>query len=385
MTHRTVVGVEPPARWTSPVRPRRVLIAGGGIAGVEALMALADLGDRRLDVALIAPREVFLLRPQMVGEPWGGPVLRVDLARLCASFGATFRRASLTAVEPEGHVAMTSAGPRHFEELIVATGAVASVPYSGVHVLGFGHLPDLLGEEGAGDVAIIVPPATTWTLPAYELAVLVASGSHRRVRVLTPEHAPLEVFGHGPAAAVAHLLADHEIEVELGRTPAADGDAAELAAVVVTLPRLDGPRLGGLAHDAQGFLRVDDGLAVLGADDVHAAGDVIAGPIKQGGLAAQQAEAATVAIVRRAGGRPPHAPYAPVLRGKLTAADGSALYLRRKLDGLDAGEHRTSALWTTPGVVCAKRLARWLAARHPELDDGMTLDHVARAVVPGAS
>ena len=49
--------------WTSPVRPADVLIAGGGIAGVEALMALADLGDRRLRVELLSPRETFVLRP----------------------------------------------------------------------------------------------------------------------------------------------------------------------------------------------------------------------------------------------------------------------------------------------------------------------------------
>jgi sulfide:quinone oxidoreductase len=365
--------------WTSPVARRRVIIAGGGIAGLEALMALADLGDGQLDLELVAPRDHFRLRPQIVGEPWGGPVLQVDLAALCAAFGARFRRAGLAFVDAAARTASFTDGVRPFDELLVAIGAVASVPYRDARVLGFGPLPDVLGTEGRADVAIVVPPGTSWTLPAYELALLVATRSHRRVRVLTPERAPCEVFGDEPASAVAGLLARHGVRVELGCALGPATDLSELAELVVALPLIDGPALPGLRHDARGFLPVGENLAVVRADEIHAAGDVVTGTIKQGGLAAQQAEAAAIDIVRRAGGRLPHPPYAPVLRGKLTAGDGSELYLRRRLDGLDVGDHNTDPLWTVPGVVCARRLARWLDARREELGDH-ALEHVAQPV-----
>ena len=66
------------SRFESPVEARDVLIVGGGIAGVEALMALADLGDNRLQLHLVAGHPSFVLRPQIVGEPWGGPPLRPE-------------------------------------------------------------------------------------------------------------------------------------------------------------------------------------------------------------------------------------------------------------------------------------------------------------------
>jgi sulfide:quinone oxidoreductase len=355
-----------------------VVIAGGGIAGVEGLMALADLGDRRLAIELIAPRDVFVLRPQMLGEPWGGPPLRAGLADLCAEFGATFHRGTLAAVDPVAREAVTTDGLRRpYDELLVATGAVASLPHGGAHVLGFGHLPDVLAAPGDGDVAVVVPAGTTWTLPAYELALLVAGGSGRSVRVLTPERAPLEAFGEPAARAAGALLDEHGVAVELGRALPRGADASALADTVVVLPRLDGPAHAGLPHDAQGFVVVDATLAVRGLDGVHAAGDVTSGHIKQGGLAAQQADAVAARIAARSGAHLPAMPYAPVLRGKLVCPDGTELYLRRTLDGRDPGEARRTPLWRGPGVVLSRRLTAWLA-RRPGYE-GLSLDHVADA------
>ncbi len=52
---------------------------------------------------------------------------------------------------------------------------------------------------------------------------------------------------------------------------------------LVALPRLVGPRLGGLPHDGDGFIEVDDHGRVEGLDSVWAAGDCTTFPIKQGG------------------------------------------------------------------------------------------------------
>ena len=72
---------------------------------------------------------------------------------------------------------------------------------------------------------------------------------------------------------------------------------------VVTLPRLAGPVLAGLPHDPEGFIPADLHGLVEGEHDVYAAGDATASPIKQGGIATQQADAAAEAIAARAGAR----------------------------------------------------------------------------------
>src|SRR5215212_7580496 len=48
----------------------RVLIAGGGIAGLEALLALADMAEGSVNVTLVAPEPEFTYKPMIVDEPF---------------------------------------------------------------------------------------------------------------------------------------------------------------------------------------------------------------------------------------------------------------------------------------------------------------------------
>ena len=162
-------------REGATIRRRHVLIAGGGIAGVELLMALTDLGHGRLRVELVSDSPTFVLRPQTVGEPWGGPALDVDLELLCRAFGARFRLGEVVAVDPAAHRVDLSDGSKlEYQELVIATGAGMRAPYPGVGVVGFDPVPPAIAMHGGGDVAIVVPPGQRWALPAYELALLVA-------------------------------------------------------------------------------------------------------------------------------------------------------------------------------------------------------------------
>ena len=66
----------------------RVLIAGGGIAAAEAVLALDDLAAERVRVELIAPDERFVYRPHLVAEPFSlGPAARIDIGRLAGQCG----------------------------------------------------------------------------------------------------------------------------------------------------------------------------------------------------------------------------------------------------------------------------------------------------------
>jgi sulfide:quinone oxidoreductase len=356
--------------------PFRVAIAGGGIAAVSALMALADLGERRLDVELINPGADFVLRPQLVGEPWGGPPLHVPLHELTAELGARHRFGTLERVDADtGTVTTTDGRVEQYDAVLVATGAVSGIAYAGVWTIGFGALPEALSHASRGSVAVVVPPGTGWPLPAYELALLTAAAGDAPVSVITPERRALDLFGPDATDAVAAFLARHGVGVVLGAS-VPPGSAHDLADHVVSLPVLHGPRIAGLPTLEDGFLPVDERQRVTGTSRVYAAGDATAARIKQGGLAAYQAETAAVAIVRAAGMSPPPHRETPRLRGKLAAAGGEELYLRRTLDGEDRGRADDQPLWRPQAAMLAWRLSRWLTMREPADID--PLGHLAR-------
>jgi sulfide:quinone oxidoreductase len=102
---------------------------------------------------------------------------------------------------------------------------------------------------------------------------------------------------------------------------------------------------------------------VPGCDDVFAAGDGIAFPVKHGGLAAQQADAVAETIAARVGAIGTPELSRPVLRGLLMTG-GAPLYLRAELDprGRPAtGTASTDALWSPPAKIAGRYLTSFLA------------------------
>jgi sulfide:quinone oxidoreductase len=80
---------------------KRVLIAGGGVAALEAALALRALAEDRVSVELLAPEPQFWYRPLAVAEPFGlGEVRQSDLPELAAAAGATFSPGALTGSMP---------------------------------------------------------------------------------------------------------------------------------------------------------------------------------------------------------------------------------------------------------------------------------------------
>ena len=79
--------------------------------------------------------------------------------------------------------------------------------------------PDIYGgllrdiDEGYSKrLAIIVPPGAVWPLPAYELAIMTAGEAYAlgqndvQITVVTPERAPLSLFGPEAGAAITDEL-----------------------------------------------------------------------------------------------------------------------------------------------------------------------------------
>ncbi len=362
---------------------RQVLVAGGGVAALEATLALRALTEGQVHVELLAPEPQFWYRPLAVAEPFGlGDVRHFDLGDVAQQMGATFTLGELVSVDAARHLAYTSpGGPVPYSTLLVATGAR---PTAGVRdAITFRgpadtHLvTELLGEIESGSVRHVVfavPTGAVWSLPVYELALMTAAWVAEReiagvrLAIVTPEAAPLQLFGRQASDAIAAMLARRGIGLHTGAYAAEArpgelllvGDEIVTADRVVALPRLEGARIAGIPQTFEGFVPVDAHGRVTGLEDVYAAGDITTFAVKQGGIAAQQAEAAAEAIAADAGVALTPRPFSPVLRGLLLTG-AEPRFLHSELEGSAEGWVSAEPLWWPPAKIVGRHLSPFLA------------------------
>jgi sulfide:quinone oxidoreductase len=373
----------------------RVLIIGGGVGGIEAMVALHDLCGHRVEIAVHAPRREFLYRPLAVTEPFGaGEVLKFDLQQLTERCGAFFSIGSIISVDPGGQRVTTYDGAEvEYDYLVVACGARMLWTVLGAATFWGGSdedaSADVVRKLQAGTLRKVIftmPGGFGWPLPIYELALLAAAhlkdadAPSAELRIVTPEDAPLQLFGVRASEQMGQLLAERGIEIVTGASPIrfengqldiAPGDSIE-ADAVVSAPSFEGRSVEGLPHDEDGFIPVDEHSLVRGLQDVFAVGDVTNFPVKQGGIATQQADAAAEVIAAQIGNPVEPQPFEPVLRAVLLTGE-EPKYLYGKLGG---GHGETSTFsddppWRDEGKIVGKYLAPFLAS---------TSDAAARAL-----
>lgn len=364
--------------------PPRVLVVGGGVAALETVLALRANAGMRVELELIAPHEELRYPPLDVLEPFGLQPPRLALADALAPLGARHRLDAVDDVDVQEHRVHTRAGAvLHYEVLVLAVGARTTDPLPGALVYGdarsraaFARVLAAAESSPAPRLLFAVPEGVRWPLPLYELAVMTArrlgrrAGEHR-IAIATPERAPLELFG-GRASGrlleylerlgIGFLPGTRVVRVRPGEAFLEPGGRGRRADRVVTVPALSGPAIVGIPRDAEGFVPVDAHGAVRGVPDVYAAGDATDFPIKQGGLATQQADALAEAIAARAGAPLAPTPFRPVLRGMLVTSE-QPQYLEADVAGAGGARAAETPLWWPPLKVAGRYLAPFLAER----------------------
>ncbi|MGI8462304.1 MAG: FAD-dependent oxidoreductase [Solirubrobacterales bacterium] len=358
--------------------PLRAIVYGGDLAALETALALSRLSER-CRVTLLTPVRDLPVRIHAAGAPPAeGRPARFDLGALASEHGLEFRSDAIVGVDHEHREVRTITGARiAYDALVVAFGARPRGAFPGVTTCwGTGDagtldgIVDELRSGAARDVVFAVPRAVRWTLPTYELALSTARRAAReglsgyRLRLVTHEDHAVELLGPAAGAAVRARLDGAGIELLNEREPLAfeQGrlsllpDSVIEADRVLSMPVIEGPRIAGLPRDVDGFLPVDLYGRVEGVDGIWAAGEVTAFPVRQAGIAAQQARAVAASIAAEAGSEIAPEPFRPVVRGMLRSSAGSEA-------GASNGNGGSALLWWPPEQLAGEHLSAHIGGK----------------------
>jgi sulfide:quinone oxidoreductase len=373
-----------------------VVVCGGGIAGMEAVLRLRRLAGDQIDITVVSPSDTLVYRPLAVLEPFGAALVhRYPVARIVSDTGVRWIRAGLDWVDRAAQIAHAGAEDVPYDALLLAIGGHELPPPAGVFVFSDRTAPayrEVLEQTWSGAIsriAFVTPAEPSWPLPIYELALLTAAragNADNRPEIILgePGPRPLAAFGREASDAITELLANANISVytrseirhqdgPLLHTPAGDLRPD----LIVTVPHITGPNVRGIAGDAlDRFLHVDEHCRVTGAGGrIYSAGDATHLPVKQGGVGAQQADTAAASIVHLAGLGPKPEPLHPVIRGVLLTG-GQPLYLTAHLiagEGVRAQVARTPP-WPIDDKIVAEELSVYLAELNAAMDADERMD-----------
>ncbi|HEY2201411.1 MAG TPA: hypothetical protein VGH56_05960, partial [Solirubrobacteraceae bacterium] len=205
----------------------RVVIVGAGVAGLEAALGLKELAGERVSMKVLAPDDEYVDRPMAVREPFAGPVAhRYPLDELLDGIGADRCVDSFKWLDSEAQVIHTEGGVElGYDAAVLAVGARRIPALRHALTLDERRLDEQLHgliqdiEDGyAKSVAYVVPSLHCWPLPAYELALMTARRADQmnvelRLALVTPEAAPLAIFGPAVTKAVTEMFSSAGIEV----------------------------------------------------------------------------------------------------------------------------------------------------------------------------
>ena len=92
----------------------RVLIAGGGVAALEAALCLRELAGDRIDITMLCPQPEFVYRPMRVREPFAYAGARhYPLAEIARDLDIELRQDAFKWLDADQRMVHTLAGRSH--------------------------------------------------------------------------------------------------------------------------------------------------------------------------------------------------------------------------------------------------------------------------------
>lgn len=329
------------------VDPTRVVVVGGGFAGLETAFLLRQKLGRRAAITLISDAERFLFKPNTVYIPFGGSEqsLRIPLDGPTRKRGISFVRGSFESLDRKARVVRAGGRELPYDYLVLATGAAmrpAEVPgleehaetiWSPREMASLGRrLRELLERRAEGrqrTILFLVPPNNKCAGPLYELVMMVDTWLRRQkardgVRIEWATYEPSYIAAFGPKlhAVMTEQFAERGITGRTGlRVERVEPDAAVFETgeripfdlLVSFPPYVAAVRYEGLEQDERGFLATEPGTRrVRGEERIYAPGDAGDFPVKQAFLAVLQADAVAEDIAARVERREPGFAFDPV-------------------------------------------------------------------------
>jgi NADH dehydrogenase FAD-containing subunit len=372
----------------------KILVVGGGFAGVVTAESLAKKLGSDHQITLVSRSRKFLFYPALVRLAFGRcepDDVTFDLRVAMLDRRIQFVEGEVARINPyEHHVTLAHGdlvGDMPYDYLVLALGRrLATERVTGF----FEHAHHLLDLDGTfrfskaiksfhqGRAVIGHCPGARLPVPAFETAfalsrLLEESNQRDQCAITIASDESLdEIFGGVPVSdPLRHALGSRGIEFVSGFaihrvTPtsvvAKDGRMIDCELRILIPPFSGpGPVIGTGITDADGYIQVDSTMKVRGHNRTYAVGDCLSFPgPKMGHMAVRQGEVAAENLAAEIGGRPLSSTYDHELMLVLEAGDGDSIFVHKDLWTDDPASVSQNRFWSW-----AKRIQeQYWKARH---------------------
>jgi len=357
----------------------KILILGGGFAGVVAAERLAQQLSDDHQITLVSRRNNFVFYPALVRLAFGKCEVDdvvFDLRHAMLGRRVNFVEAEVAHVHPSDRKITIAHGEVEgklpYDYLVFALGRrLATERITGFyehahHVMSvdkaikFGKA---IADLQEGRVVLGQCFGARLPVPVYESAFALASlleakGIRERVRITTVSPQTLEAeLGDVAAAAVLRESLDAkqievltEFPIELLTRSAAithTGDAIDFNLLMLVPPFRGSSAATYLgATEGDGYVQVDRHMRVMGQERIYAAGDCVnfAGP-KMGHMAVRQGEVAAANLAAEIEGREPGTQYSHEMQFVIDEMRGNGLYVHKDMSSDESASVRQGRFW----------------------------------------
>ena len=269
----------------------RVVVVGGGFAGLESLFYLKHKLHDKADLTLVSGEPEFLFKPNIIYVPFGESPdkFRIDLRKPLEKQHIEFVQGHVDQIDPANRMVAASGKEVSYDYLVVATGAkmrADEIPGLAEHSNTVWTPDDMLklraqiewAKERADEkqrtrFVFLVPPNNKCSGPLYEM-VLMLDTHLRRQKIresvdliyATKEESFIEAFGPRLNTVVTDEFRQRNIEghkgfvvtgVEPNRIAFQNGETLSFDVLVSFPPYIASTAFADLPTDNRNFIHVD--------------------------------------------------------------------------------------------------------------------------------